>query len=207
MDTNPVLKPKLATPALILSSVAIAVCVVYLVGTAAAHGPDDLLLPLTAALAVLAAAVAGAVWLVRARRRRAWMAGANEKWDHFNDMKRRSGTTAEVTVVSVDALEPTGSWITIRWNRFDHVQGAWLEALQDPIWPGSVLLISPDPAQVWPGAPWPANYYLRASDCLAWAPPIQAPARARYSPPVRTLSAPEIQSHSMNRTTGANYEA
>lgn len=170
MDANPVLKPKLATPALTLSSVAIAVVVVYFVGAAAANGPDNLYLLLTAAMALLAAAVAGAVWLVRARRLREWMAGASEKWDHFNEMKRSSGTTAEVTVVSVDALEPTGSWITIKWNRFDHVQRAWIEALPEPIWPGSVLLISPDPAQVMPGAPWPQTYYIQASDCLAWAP-------------------------------------
>lgn len=170
MDANPVLKPKLATPALILSSVAIAVCVVYLVGTAAANGPARLSLLLTAAMALVAAAVIGAVWLLRARRRRSWMAGAHEKWDHFNDMKRSSGTTAEVTVVSVDALEPTGSWITIKWNRFDHVQRAWIEALPEPIWPGSVLLLSPDPTQVRPGAPWPGTYYIRASDSLAWAP-------------------------------------
>ena len=170
MDANPVLKPKLATPALILSSVAIAVCVVYLVGAAAANWPHNLFLILTTATSLLAAAVAGAVWLVRARRRRSWMAGANEKWDHFNDMKRSSGTTAELTVLSVDALEPTGSWTTIKWNRFDHVQPAWMEALPEPIWPGSILLISPDPAQVRPGAPWPQTYYIQTSDCLAWAP-------------------------------------
>lgn len=175
MDTNPVLKPKLATPALLVSSVAIVVCVVYLVGAAGGNGPDNLPLLLTAATTLLAAAVAGAVWLVRGRRRRSWMAGANEKWDHFNDMKRSSGTTTEITVLSVDALEPTGSWITIKWNRFDHVQRAWIEALPEPIWPGSVLLIAPDPAQVRPGAPWPETYYLSASDCLAWAPPIRAP--------------------------------
>jgi hypothetical protein len=73
-------------------------------------------------------------------------------------------------VLSVDAVEPTGSWITIKWNRFDYVQPAWLEALPEPIWPGSVLLISPDPAQVVPGVPWPATYYISGSDCLAWAP-------------------------------------
>ncbi|WLQ05679.1 hypothetical protein [Arthrobacter oryzae] len=174
MDANPVLKPKLATPALILSSVAIAVCVVYLVGTAAASGPANLPLILTAAMALFAAAVAGAVWLIRARRRRLWMSGATDKWRRFNDMKRSSGTTAEVTVVSVDALEPTGSWITIKWNRFDHVQPAWIEALPEAIWPGSILLISPDPAQVRPGAPWPATYYIRASGCLAWAPGSEA---------------------------------
>ncbi|MCM0618046.1 hypothetical protein MOD31_18640 [Paenarthrobacter sp. TYUT067] len=170
MDANPALKPKLATPALILSSVAIAAWVVYLVGAAAANAPDNLSLLQTAAIALPAAAAAGAVWLVRGRRRRSWMAGATEKWVHFNDLKRSSGTTAEVTVLSVDALEPTGSWITIKWNRFDHVQPAWIEALPEPIWPGSVLLISPDPAQIRPGAPWPATYYIRGSDSLAWAP-------------------------------------
>ncbi|CAH0126048.1 hypothetical protein SRABI83_00079 [Arthrobacter sp. Bi83] len=174
MNANPVLRPKVATPALILGSVAIAACVVYLFGAAAANGPGNLFLLLTAAMALLASAAVGEVWWVRARRRRSWMAGANEKWDHFNDMKRSSGTTAEVTVVSVDALEPTGSWITIKWNRFDHVQPAWIEALPEPIWPGSVLLISPDPTQVRPGAPWPATYYLRASDSLTWAPGSEA---------------------------------
>jgi hypothetical protein len=188
MDANPVLKPKLATPALILSSVAIAVCVVYLVGTVAADGPVSLFLLVTAAVALLAAAVAGAVWLTRARRRRSWMAGATEKWDHFNDMKQSSGTTTEVTVLSVDALEPTGSWITIKWNRFDHVQPAWIEALPEPIWPGSVLLISPDPEQVSPGAPWPATYYIRASDSLAWAPQDEARSKSNRVPRGRVES-------------------
>ena len=181
MDANPVLKPKLATPALILSSVAIAACVVYLVGVAAGDGPAKLSLLPTAAMALVAAAVTGAVWLARARRRRSWMAGASEKWDHFNDVKRSSGTTAEVTVLRVDALEPTGSWITIKWNRFDHVQPAWIEALPEPIWPGSVLLISPDPVQVGPGAPWPATYYIRASDSLAWAPQHVARSRPEHN--------------------------
>jgi hypothetical protein len=174
MSANPVIKPKLVTPALMLSSMAVVVCAVYLVGTTAANGPDNVFLLVPAAIALLAAAVAGLVWWVRLRQRRSWMAGASEKWDHFNDVKRRSGTTTELTVLSVDALEPTGSWITIRWNRFDHVQQAWIEALPEPIWPGSVLLISPDPTQVRPGAPWPAIYYLRASDSLAWAPGSEA---------------------------------
>ncbi len=170
MEANPVLKPKLATPALLLSSVAVAACVVYLVGTVAADGQPPVFLVLAAGTSVLAAALLGALWLARALRLRGWMAVATETWAHFEDAKRTHGTTTEVTVLSVDALEPTGSWITIRWNRFDHVQPAWLEALAEPIWPGSVLLISPDPTQVRPGAPWPATYHIRASDSLAWAP-------------------------------------
>lgn len=170
MESNPVLKPKLATPALILSSVAISICVAYLVGTVAANWPPNFFLLLTGLASLLVAATVGSIWLARMRRLRAWTAAADDKWKRFDEMKRARGTTAEVTLLSVDSLEPTGSWITIEWNRFDHVQCAWIEALRDPIWPGSVLLISPDPAQVRPGSPWPAIYYIQASNYLAWAP-------------------------------------
>ncbi|MET4144832.1 hypothetical protein ABIB45_001741 [Arthrobacter sp. UYCo732] len=170
MDANPVLKPKLATPALVLTSVAVGVCVVYLAGSVAANWPPNFFLLLSAAFFVLAGTVTGSVWLVRARRRRTWMAGAIQKWNHFDDVKRTSGTTTDVTVLSVDALEPTGSWITIKWNRFDHVQTAWLEAMHDPIWPGTVLLVAPDSGQVMPGEPWPPAYFIRSSHFLAWAP-------------------------------------
>lgn len=171
MDANPVLRPKVATPALVLTSAALSMCVTYLLGTMAASWPPALLLQATALAALLAATTAGAVWWARLRRLRIWTAAANEKWHGFDEAKLAHRTTAEVTVLSVDSLQPTGSWITIRWNRFDHVQHAWIEALPDPIWPGSVLLISPDPAQVWPGAPWPPAYFIRASNYLAWAPP------------------------------------
>lgn len=170
MVANPALKPKLATPALVLTSVAVSVCAAYLLGTMAASWPPTLLLQATALSALLATTVAGAVWLARLLRLRRWTAAANEKWSRFDGVKLAHSTTAEVTVLSVDSLEPTGSWITIRWSRFEHIQRAWIEALPEPIWPGSVLLISPDPAQVRPGAPWPSTYYIQASNCLAWAP-------------------------------------
>ena len=170
MDANPVLKPKLATPALVLTSVALSMCVAYLLWTTAASWPSTLLFQATALAALLTTTIAGGVWLARLRRLRFWTLAANEKWTHFDEAKLAHRTTAEVTVLSVDSLEPTGSWITIRWNRFDHVQHAWIEALPAPIWPGSVLLIAPDPAQLWPGAPWPAVYLIRASRFFAWAP-------------------------------------
>ncbi|RWW91385.1 MULTISPECIES: hypothetical protein [Paenarthrobacter] len=81
-------------------------------------------------------------------------------------------TTAEVTVLSVDSPQPTGAWITIRWNRFDYIQPAWIEALAEPIWPGSVLLIRPDPEQVRPGTPWPATYSIAGDHVLTWAPQL-----------------------------------
>jgi hypothetical protein len=170
MNANPVLKPKLATPALVLASMAIIVCLICLVATVGANLLPQWVSVALGAAFLLAAASDGTIWLARRRRVRSWMAGTQEKWRSFDEAKRRHGTTAEVTVLSVDALEPTGSWITIKWNRFDHIQTAWLEALHEPIWPGSVLLIAPDPAQVMPGLPWPATYHIPASDCLAWAP-------------------------------------
>lgn len=170
MDANPVLKPKLATPALIMSSAAVSFCLICFIGALAANGQTPLILTLAAAVSLLLAVVVGAIWLARARRLHAWTAAANEMWNHLDAVRRTRRTTTEVTLLGVDALEPTGSWITIRWNRFDYVQHAWIESVPEPIWPGSVLLISPDPSQVRPGAPWPATYYIRAADCLAWAP-------------------------------------
>lgn len=170
MHANPALKPKLATPALILVSVATLICAVTLLASIAATRPPEWLTVMSALALLLAVTIVGAIWLTRVRRLCTWMAGAKEQWKNFEGAKRVNGTTAEVTILSVDALEPTGSWITIRWNRFDHVQNAWLEALSEPIWPGSVLLISPDETQVRPGAPWPPNYYIQASACIAWAP-------------------------------------
>ncbi|MDQ0618081.1 hypothetical protein [Arthrobacter globiformis] len=170
MNENPVLKPKLATPALVLVSVTTMICVVCLLIAAQANWAP-VWVSMALGIAFLFATVCvGAVWLARGRRLYSWMADAREQWEYFDEAKGMNGTTAEVTVVSVDGLEPTGSWITIKWQRFDHIQAAWLEALPEPIWPGTVLLIAPDPAQVMPGVPWPTNYYIQASHCLAWAP-------------------------------------
>ncbi|WAH97777.1 hypothetical protein [Arthrobacter sp. MMS18-M83] len=170
MISNPVIKPKVATPALILASAVVALCAEYLPGRLAAGWQLDPAYVLGWAAVLSAAVIVGRVWMIRSSRRRTWILEADAKWRHLEDAKRTHGTTAEITVLSVDALEPTGSWITINWNRFGHVQSAWLEALAEPIWAGSVLLISPDPTQIRPGSPWPALYYVRASNFLAWAP-------------------------------------
>jgi hypothetical protein len=181
MSTNPVIRPKLATPAIILASVVVFVAAAMFLSTLLNGVPSDTLM-LGGPLLSLAVGAIGAVWLTRIRRRRIWTRAAEEKWNHFESARQRHRTTTEITVLSVDALEPTGSWITIRWNRFDHVQRAWIEALPDPIWPGSVVLISPDPVQVGPGQPWPQTYFIRASDLLAWAPPRNPISRLRNLP-------------------------
>ena len=188
MDANPVLKPRLATPALTLGSAAVSMCAAYLLGTMVFTWPPNSFRLMAWFATLLAAAIAGTAWLARIRRQRAWTAAANERWAEFDATKRAHRTTAEITVLSVDALQPTGSWITIRWNRFDHVQHAWMEAVREPIWPGALLLISPDPAQLRPGAPWPTTYYIQASNCLAWAPPKRDSFRARTNLVADTLS-------------------
>jgi hypothetical protein len=176
MVSNPVIKPKVATPALVLASVAV---VVFAAFVPAVTWPGSASLSTVWAALVVFTAIIGTLWLVRERRRRVWLLGAKEKWNRLEDAKRTHGTTAEITVLSIDALEPTGAWITVNWNRFGYVQPAWLEALAEPIWAGSVLLITPDPAQVRPSAPWPAIYYIQAASFLAWAPDKEGLSRVR----------------------------
>lgn len=181
MNTNPVIRPKLATPALVLASVVVFIALVSLVVMLVRGASPEILMVGGLAMLVVAGTL-GSIWLARVRRRRKWMMDAVQKWHYFEDTRSSHRTTTEITVLSVDALEPTGSWITINWNRFDHVQPAWIEALPEPIWPGSVVLLTPDPAQVSPGRPWPQTYYIRAADLLAWAPPMRPSSRLRTSP-------------------------
>ena len=170
MVVNPAVKPKVATSGLVLASTVVLIALVlFLAYVPAAELPSLLT---TVICSILLAAVLLLIWLwwKRADQCRRWLANATEKWRSFDNARLASGTTAEVTLLSVDAIQPTGSWVTIKWNRFNHVQPAWIEALPEPIWPGAILLISPDPAQVMPGAPWPEAYFIRATHCLAWAP-------------------------------------
>lgn len=170
MAMNPVVKPEIATAGLVAASAtALILLAVTLTYIPAAQLPLPMKI-LIAALPLAASLCVGWLWWRRANRRRTWEAAAAERWRSFDNAKLASGTTTELTLVSVDAVQPTGSWVTVEWNRFNHVQPAWLESLPEPIWPGSVLLIAPDPAQVMPGAPWPDTYFIRAVDCLAWAP-------------------------------------
>lgn len=170
MVVNPAVKPKVATSGLVLASTVVLIAfVLFLAYVPAADFPS--LVKMVVGIILLAAALLLLwLWWKRADQCRGWMANAREKWRSFDNLKAASGTTAEVILLSVDAIQPTGSWVTIKWNRFNHVQPAWIEALPEPIWPGAVLLITPDPAQVMPSAPWPEAYIIRAADCLAWAP-------------------------------------
>ncbi|WP_426007215.1 hypothetical protein ACPFL9_09235 [Paenarthrobacter sp. NyZ202] len=115
-----------------------------------------------------------AVWGQRIRRLRRWQTAAADRWQALESFKQAGIATAEVTLLSVDAVQPTGTWVTIRWNRFNYIQPAWIEALGEPLWPGSVLLIKPDPQQVRPGSPWPTTYRITGNEVLAWAPSVRS---------------------------------
>jgi len=170
MVVNPAVRPKVATTGLVIAS-AVVFIVFALSVTALAAAEVPLLMKVTVGGVLLATVVVlTLLWAKRSARRRTWAADAANSWRSFDSAKLTSGTTTEVTLLSVDAVQPTGAWVTIMWNRFNHIQPAWIEALPEPLWPGSVLLIAPDPAQVMPSTPWPATYFIRAADCLAWAP-------------------------------------
>lgn len=166
MQMNPVLKPRVATPALIIwSAVTLVLAVILAILSFTASGTAWLLVALTTPCVVVLL-----FWAQRLRGQRQWRNDTVAQWKRLESLKAAGGTTTEITVLTVDALQPTGSWITIRWNRFDYIQPAWIEALAEPIWPGSVLLIRPDPAQVRPAAPWPETYRISGDHVLAWAP-------------------------------------
>ncbi len=166
MQMNPVLKPRVATPALIIASaVTLVLAMILTILSFSVSGTAWLLVALTTPGVVVLL-----FWAQRLRGHRKWQAESAAQWQRLETLKAAGGTTTEITVLTVDALQPTGSWITIRWDHFDYVQPAWIEALAEPIWPGSVLLIRPDPAQVRPGAPWPETYLISCDHVLAWAP-------------------------------------
>lgn len=169
MRTNPMVKPQTssgwAVTLTVISCVCLATAIRLFLAQPAATAVGWALL----AIAVVLAGVAGAIWFVKIRRSQAWITHAVQQWEHFSIVKSRLGVTTEVTVLDIHALDPTGTWVTIRWDKFGYVQRAWMEAIPDEIWRGSVLLISPDPAQIQVHGPWPEIYYLMAADYHAFA--------------------------------------
>jgi hypothetical protein len=130
--------------------------------------------PMAAGLALVAVAIvlagcAAAIWFVKIHRTTAWITNAVQQWEHFSTVKNQLRVTTEITVLDIHSLDPTGTWVTIRWDKFGYIQRAWMEAIPDEIWRGSVLLISPDPNQIQIHGPWPEVYYLMAIDYHAFA--------------------------------------
>lgn len=90
MNSNPVLRPRVGTPGLVLTSAGVLILAGYLAFGIAPGSPLSGVL-LLGALAVLSAAVVlGTTWVIRLRRRRAWMLAAEEKWRHFRRREANS---------------------------------------------------------------------------------------------------------------------
>ncbi|WP_146070339.1 hypothetical protein [Arthrobacter sp. GMC3] len=190
MRTNPMVKPQAssgwAVTLTVISCVCLAIATRMFWGQFSPAAVGWFLV----AAAVLLAGVAAAIWFVKIRRTKAWITHAIQQWEHFTAVKSQLGVTTEVTVLDIQALDPIGTWVTIRWDKFGYVQRAWMEAIPDEIWRGSVLLISPDPAQIQVHGPWPEIYYLMAIDYHAFAAAQALPyfRDHRYHPLARTNS-------------------
>jgi hypothetical protein len=169
MNANPFVKPKVLTGWLLVASAFAILCLAISISGLVLY-PGSSGLWLLATLTCLFAAAVGAIWFNRLQRANKWTARAVEQWRRLETTRLHAGTTTEVTVLAIEAVEPTGTWVTLRWNQFDHIQRAWMEALPDEIWEGAVLLMSPDPTQIQVGSPWPPIYQLKARSYHGFAP-------------------------------------
>ena len=167
---NPMIKPAIVSAPLLVWSVLAGLCMLYLVPATIAAWPAPAWLTTIAVVLLAFAALLAVRWIVKTRRARSWRAQAALQWERLETVKKTAGTTTEVTVLSVQEVQPTGAWVTINWGQFGYTQPAWIEGAGGTYWPGSVLLITPDPNQVHIGQPWPPTYRIAESDCVAIAP-------------------------------------
>lgn len=145
-------------------------CAIYMVPATIANWPAPAWLTIISSILLAILGLVSLRWTVKVRRARSWDSTAQLLWQRFEDARLASGTTTEVTVLSVQEVQPTGAWVTINWDQFGYTQPAWIEGKGGTYWPGSVILITPDPAQVHVGQPWPPTYRIAESDCRAVAP-------------------------------------
>ncbi|WP_343317525.1 hypothetical protein AAFM46_09515 [Arthrobacter sp. TMP15] len=169
MRTNPMVKPQTSSGWAVTLTVISCVCLAITIRVFLTQPSASAAGLAFAAIAVVLAGVAGAIWFARIRRSKAWITQAIQQWEHFSSVKTQLRVTTEITILDIHSLDPTGTWVTIRWDKFGYVQRAWMEAIPDEIWRGSVLLISPDPAQIQVHGPWPEIYYLLATDYHSFA--------------------------------------
>jgi len=88
------------------------------------------------AIAVILAGVAAPIWFVKIRRFQAWITNAIQQWEHFAAVKSQLRVSTEITILAIHALDPTSTWVTIRWDKFGYIQRVWMEAIPDEIWRG-----------------------------------------------------------------------
>lgn len=169
MRTNPMVKPQTSSGWAVTLTVISCVCLAVAIRLFGNQSPPWVAGVVLMAIAILLAGSAATIWAVQIRRTNTWIINAAQQWEHLADVKSHLGVTTEITVLDIQSTDPVGAWATIRWDHFGHVQRAWIEALPDEIWRGSVLLISPDANQIKVHGPWPEIYYLTAVDYHAFA--------------------------------------
>lgn len=169
---NPMIKPSVTSTPLVMWSAAVGMCTLYLVPATVGNWPAPVWLITITSILLVALVALVLRWITKVRRARIWDTNAHRLWQQFEEARLTGGTTTEVTVLSVQEVQPTGAWVTINWGQFGYTQPAWIEGKGGTYWPGSVILITPDPTQVHIGHPWPPTYRIAESDCRAIAPAI-----------------------------------
>ena len=169
---NPMIRPSVTSTPLLVGSVLVGLCSIYMVPATIANWPAPAWVITITAILLALLVVLGVRWVFKVRRARSWDTNTQLLWQRFEDARLASGTTTEVTVLSVQEVQPTGAWVTINWDQFSYTQPAWIEGQGGTYWPGSVILISPDPNQVHVGQPWPPMYRIAEADCRAIAPAV-----------------------------------
>jgi hypothetical protein len=167
---NPMIRPSVTSMPLLVWSVVAGLCSIYMVPATIANWPAPAWLITITAIFLALLVVLALRWVGRVRRARGWTRYAQQLWQRFEDARLAGGTTTEVTVLSVQEVQPTGAWVTITWDQFGYTRPAWIEGKGGTYWPGSVILITPDPGQVHVGQPWPPTYRIAEADCRAIAP-------------------------------------
>lgn len=169
MRTNPMVKPQTSSGWAVTLTVISCVCLAFAIRLFLAQPAAAVVGWSLVSVAFAQAGAAAIIWCVKIRRAKAWITNAVQQWEHFATVKSQLRVSTEITILDIHALDPTGTWVTIRWDKFGYIQRAWMEAIPDEIWRGSVLLISPDPNQIQVHGPWPEIYYLMATEYHAFA--------------------------------------
>ncbi|WP_129545593.1 hypothetical protein [Arthrobacter dokdonensis] len=174
MDNNPMVKPHIATTPMVVTTTILAVILVCVVSIIVLAWPPKVGAWVSLAIVIVGGAFLTWRWSALIHKKTGWQQFADRQWEFLTRTQNEHSTTAVITVLGFQEVQPTGSWATIRWEKFGYVQTAWIEPCLFSIWPETVLLIRPDPNQIQVGAPWPATYHLRSIDCLAVAPALSA---------------------------------
>lgn len=133
MRTNPMVKPQTSSGWAVTLTAISCVFLATAIRLFLAQQAPALVGWVLVAAAVMLASIAAAIWFTKIRRFNAWITHAVQQWEHFSTVKSQLGVTTEITVLDIHSLDPTGTWITIRWEKFGYVQRAWMEAVPDEL--------------------------------------------------------------------------